>query len=509
MRLSNARLLKQSTSIAPAVRILDSVLGVLDWVCIVFGIIGAIVAPQAVITVAALVGAYIACRTLLALYANWLGLRLIHRWEGLDWRAEYNRRRKSDSLAWEAVLHVVLLPNYNEELIVLRQTLDKLALSPLAKTQVAVVLAMEARESGAAAKAAILQAEYAPKFWRVLATFHPIDLPGETKVKSANEAWASREVKRILAEDKERNFVFDHVIVTASDADTQLHPQYLNCLTCMFATNSDRHRRIWQAPVYYHNNVWDSHPAFGMVYAYSAAWELAFVAGRWWRTLPISTYSLSLRLIDSVGYWDTNVIPDESHMYLKCFYHNAGHLTVERVFLPFSSHAVAGDSFWDSCKNRYSQTLRHGWGATDITYAILQAVAHPEVPVPQAVSVSLRIAHDHITAGAGWILLTLGAQLPVVLHPSLLSEMWHFWPFIVLQIALAIIAVATLTFWIIDMRRRPSRPRPWTSREVLTTAFSFVLLPVLTVIFLGLPVIEAQTRMLLGIPLGFKVARKV
>jgi hypothetical protein len=32
---------------------------------------------------------------------------------------------------------------------------------------------------------------------------------------------------------------------------------------------------------------------------------------------------------------------------------------------------------------------------------------------------------------------------------------------------------------------------------------------VLTVIFLGLPVIEAQTRMMLGIPLGFKVARKV
>jgi len=489
------------------VRVLNSLLGVLDWVCIIFAIVGAIAVPRLVITVAAFVGAYLAGRTLLALYANVLGLRIIRRWEAVDWRAEYEKRRASDSLLWESVLHVVLLPNYNEELIVLRQTLDKLALSPLAQTQVAVVLAMEAREPGATAKAAALQAEYAPKFWRVLATFHPADLPGEAKVKSANETWAAREAKRILIEDK--TFAFDHVLVTASDADTQLDPQYLSCLTCLFATDPDRHRRIWQAPVYYHNNVWESHPAFGMVYAYSAAWELAFVAGRWWRTLPISTYSLSLALIDGTGYWDTNVIPDESHMFLKCFYRCAGQLTVERVFLPFSSHAVAGDNFWDSCKNRYSQTLRHGWGATDITYAILQAIAHPEVPARLRLSVALRIAHDHVTAGAGWILITLGAQLPILLHPSLLSEVWHFWPFIALQVALAVIAVATITFWIFDMRRRPPRPYPLTGREILTTAFSFVLLPVLTVIFLGLPVIEAQTRMMLGIPLGFKVARKV
>ncbi len=507
MRLSNTRLLNQSSSNTAVVRVLDSLLGILDWVCIVFAIVGAIIAPKLVIAVAALVGAYLAGRTLLALYANWKGLRLIRHWEAIDWYAEYQRRRTPDSLAWESILHVVLLPNYNEELSVLRQTLDKLALTPLAKMQVAVVLAMEARESGAAAKAAALQAEYGQKFWRVLATFHPADLPGETKVKSANETWAAREVKRILAEDK--TYAFDQILVTASDADSQLHPKYLSCLTCLFATDPDRHRRIWQAPVYYHNNVWDSHPAFGMVYAYSAAWELAFVAGRWWRTLPVSTYSLSLELIDTVGYWDTNVIPDESHMFLKCFYYNSSHLTVERVFLPFSSHAVAGDNFWDSCKNRYSQTLRHGWGATEISYGIVQAIAHPEVPVGRSISVVLRIAHDHITAGAGWILITLGAQLPILLHPSLLSEAWSFWPFIVLQVALAIIAVATIAFWIFDVRQRPPRPRPWTSREVLTTAFSFVLLPVLTVIFLGLPVIDAQTRLMLGIPLGFKVARKV
>jgi hypothetical protein len=38
---------------------------------------------------------------------------------------------------------------------------------------------------------------------------------------------------------------------------------------------------------------------------------------------------------------------------------------------------------------------------------------------------------------------------------------------------------------------------------------SFPLLPILTLIFLALPVIDGQTRLMLGIPIRFKVARKV
>ena len=70
-------------------------------------------------------------------------------------------------------------------------------------------------------------------------------------------------------------------------------------------------------------------------------------------------------------------------------------------------------------------------------------------------------------------------------------------------------AASPLAFWWLDMRIRPPRKKPWTARAVFMTVISFPLLPILTVIFLALPVIEAQTRLLLGIPIRVKVAREV
>jgi hypothetical protein len=41
------------------------------------------------------------------------------------------------------------------------------------------------------------------------------------------------------------------------------------------------------------------------------------------------------------------------------------------------------------------------------------------------------------------------------------------------------------------------------------TLLSFPLLPFLTLIFVALPTIQAQTRLMVGIPLRFKVSKKI
>src|SRR5438477_10857387 len=112
-------------------------------------------------------------------------------------------------------------------------------------------------------------------------------------------------------------------------------------------------------------------------------------------------------------------------------------------------------------------------------------------------------------AGAGWVILTFGGNLPILLYPSLLQSGWQSVAFIVLQMALVVVAILGIVFWFIDMRIRPPRPRPWTIREVLLTLLSFPLLPFMTLFFLALPVVDAQTRLMLGIPISFKVARKI
>jgi len=487
-------------------RVFDGVPGFLAWLSFLLVVAGAVNAPLIVFTLAAVIAAYLAGRFIMAGIANLRGLRLIRQWEQTNWREEYYRRRTADSLAWEDVLHVVVIPNYKEELVVLRQTLDRLAIQSVAK-QMIVVLAMEAGEAQAAMKADTLLGEYAHCFRHMFATLHPRGISGELQVKSANETWALRSIKRRLVE--EIGYNLDHLVITTSDADSLLHPHYMEALTCLFATSPNRHAAVWQAPIRYHSNIWDIHPALGLIHAYSSAWELAYLAAPWWHPLPISTYSISFKLTDEVGYWDTDVIADELHMFLKCFFRRGGAMDIIPIFLPFSGYAVTGDNFIDACKNRYSQSLRHAWGAKELGYTMVQMIERPDISFGLGLRILLRVAHDNIMAGAGWVIITFGAQLPILLYPSLLVNSWQSPPFLLIQVAFLVVAILGILFWAIDMRVRPPRQRPWTFKEVVLTILSFPLLPVLTLIFLALPVIDAQTRLLLGIPLQFKVARKV
>ncbi|HRE47838.1 MAG TPA: glycosyltransferase family 2 protein [Aggregatilineales bacterium] len=487
-------------------RILDGIPGALMWVSFILVIAGTVFAPVVVFTVAASIGAYMALRMAAAGVANLLGVRHIRRWEATDWRAQYLRQRRADSLRWEDVRHLVIIPNYKEDITVLRATLERLAASPLAREQIIIALAMEASDPNAASTAATLRTEFEGRFLAIHATLHPRGIVGEVAGKSSNVAWAAKHVQKMLCEDT--GMCLDHTVITVSDADSILHPRYLEALTCQFATTSHRMSAIWQAPIRYNGNVWDVHPALAIVQAYSAAWELAYLAGSWWQGLPISTYSLSLRLAHDVGYWDTDVIAEDWHMFIKCYFGRKGLLQIEPIYLPFSAYSVTGDGFIDSCRNRYNQTLRHAWGAKEMGYTIRLMMERP-IPFHRALRVFLRVSHDNLMAGAGWMIMTVGTQLPLILNPGLFLGRIFSPEFLIIQGALVTVAAMGMLFYWIDLKMRPPRSHPWRLGEVVLTGGSFIALGILVLILVALPAIEAQTRLMLGVSLEYKVARKV
>ncbi|MBX3080451.1 MAG: hypothetical protein KF716_02385 [Anaerolineae bacterium] len=488
-------------------RVLDGIPGFLAWFSLIFVIFTAIYAPWIAFNTAVVIAVYMAGRMVLGAIGTTMGLRKIRQWERTDWRAHYEQTRSTDSLAWEDVTHVVCIPNYKEELSILRQTLVRLAESPLAKEQVAVVLAMEAGEPQAGMKAIALKEEFATCFKHILLTLHPKGLSGELQGKSANENWAIRSARRHFVE--ELGYPQDNLIITICDADSLLHPLYLECLTSHFATSKMRHSTVWQSPIRYHSNIWSIHPALGLVQAYSAAWELAYMAAPWWHPLPISTYSLSMHLAEDVGFWDTDVIAEDVHMFIKCFFRRSAKLHLGRVYLPFSGNSVTGNTFFEACKNRYQQTIRHAWGAKEIGYTLAQILERPDAAPLRAQQLLFRVTHDHIMSGAGWIAMTFGQLLPLLLHPTLTTELSTAPQFYILQVAFAAVGVLGVVFWWIDLRLRPPRPTPWTLKEIGVTILSFAMLAPLTVLFVALPVMQAQTRLLLGMPIQYRVARKV
>jgi hypothetical protein len=302
-------------------------------------------------------------------------------------------------------------------------------------------------------------------------------------------------------------------VVTTQDADTLWHPHHFWALTALFALNPKRHLSFWQAPIRYHGNIWQINPLLRIVNAYSTAFELAYLAAPWWSPLPMSSYSLSLKLLDISGYWDSDVIADEWHMFIKAYFARGGIVELERIFLPFLAQAVTGDNLFEALKNRYQQTLRHAWGSKEVGYMVAKIFEHPEIEFLHSLRLLLRIAHDILLAGAGWVIMTVGSQLPFILHPRLFTEIigagFSNPLFAILQAAFGMVTILGIVFWYQDVIVRPPRTVRQTWAERLWTLISFPALPILTLFLVAIPTLQAQFRLLAGIPLQFRVSKKI
>ena len=146
---------------------------------------------------------------------------------------------------------------------------------------------------------------------------------------------------------------------------------------------------------------------------------------------------------------------------------------------------------------------------------VAKILEHPEIEFVTSFHLLFRVAHDILLAGAGWVIMTVGSQVTFLFHPEILTQLTNENIrnpiFVALQISFLLILILAIVFWYQDVSVRPPRPanRPQTLLERFLTLVSFPLMLVLTLIFVALPTIQAQTRLLVGIPLQFRVTKKI
>ena len=507
-------------------RVLDGIPGFIAWLALLLSIASAVAFPLTLMLMAALVASYTAFRFCLAGIANGMGIRRIQEWASIDWYRKYLTDKSPDSLDWDSVQHLVIIPIYNESMKILIRTLDQLSLQENANSQISVLLAMEAAEPDSYQKAQSLHRQYAGHFANIYFTVHPRGLIGEMQCKSANLAWAVNRFFDNIVEEDQLNI--DNFVLTTMDADTRWHEKYFAALTYHFAISEDRHRAFWQAPIRYHGNIWQVNPLMRIINTYATAFELAYLAAPWWMAMPMSSYSLSLKLLEQSGNWDTDVIADEWHMLIKAYFATGGKVKMQHIYLPFLADSTTGSNILESIKNRYNQTLRHAWGSKEVGYMLAKLIENPQVVSFGSLKLLLRIAHDILLAGAGWIILTVGSQLPVFFHPKIapikldgllgagdkatyvlegFSSSHPAW--ILLAIASIVMIILVVVIQLQDYRIRPPRVTPYTFGESILELLSIPFMLVLTLFVVALPTLVAQTRLLLGIPLQFIVTDKV
>jgi len=419
----------------------------------------------------------------------------------LDWMAEC--REFGD---WQKVRHIVLVMIGNEPVETFEKTIEALTHQTLPLKQIAVVLATEERFPSGKVGGEKLKKRYEKIFGAFLISVHPADIQGEVKGKSSNEAYAARKAKKILVDEKK--WQMEYITITSNDCDAILHRQYFAYLTFKFLDDPNRYEKFWQPAIVFYNNIWRIPAITRIVNTFSNIWQTGLLV-RKDRLINFSNYSGSLSMIDKIGYWDTDVIPEDYRIFFKAFFKLQGRVEVEPIFLPSSADAAEATGFWKTLKNEYEQKKRWAWGVSDIPLFVDMYLQQPRISFLNKTIRILRVISDHVLWPVNWFIITVGVSVVTLVNPVFSrTTLGYMLP----QISSAILTV-TLVFlaviYIIEMRQRPDKPEKMSRWMVWLAPFEFLLMPIAGFFFSALPGLDAHTRLMMGRYLEYRITEKV
>lgn len=416
------------------------------------------------------------------------------------------KRSNVDILPWDQVHHVIILPTYNESLDVLRHSLTSLADTHFPSSRMHVVVGFEARAGQAAQQRAdILTAEFGHQFGSFLTTCHPDNLPGEKRVKSANATWAIQAMEKVL---QTKNIPVDYVLVSNFDSDTVVGRSYFSYLTYKFITHHDRYHVSYQPLPMYHNNVWDA-PSFSRVIAAGSTFWQMIESTRPERLVTFSSHSMTLRALREVGYWQTDIISEDSRIFWQCLLRYNGHYRTEPLYTSVSMDAALADSWWQTLINQYKQKRRWAWGIENFPYLMAGFFRNRQISLRTKLTYTIRTLEGHyswattpiIIAGLGWLPVFFGGP---EFHSTVLSYSLPYVTRTIMTIAMFGLLVST-TLSLLLLPSRPSHVSRW---KYLPMTLQWALFPLIATILSAFPALDAETRLMLGRDLNFNVMQK-
>lgn len=400
--------------------------------------------------------------------------------------------------------HVIVIPNYKERYEKLHTTLSVLAKQTLPTKKIFVVLAMEEREEDGKEKANKLIHEFKGIFGGVLASYHP-DVLGEVKGKSSNEAFGGKLAYEKLIET--RKIDINYATISSVDADSLFDPQYFAYLSYKFLTDSKPYNKFWQSANVTYSNFWEVPAPVRVITFFGSLWRTALlIQGD--RLISNSTYSLSFKMLVEIGFWDTDVIPEDYRIFFKAFYKLSGNVWAEPIFLKTSLDAPQSTTYWKSVKNKYDQDRRWSWGVSDDPLFIQWWLTVPNVPFFRKTLMLYHVLLDHYLWPVNWFIITVAANVIPFVNPNFSRTTLGYELPKLAGIILTSCLFATLMMIVIDFRNRPNSTTASKVKQFLFP-LEFVLLPVVGFFLSTVPAIISHTQLMFGKRIEYKVTEKV
>ncbi|MDP3963003.1 MAG: glycosyltransferase family 2 protein [bacterium] len=407
---------------------------------------------------------------------------------------------------WHDLWHLVILPFYDESSDIIHSSLASIAAANYPKDRMIVVLASEARSGQRGQDVSrVMQAEFGGLFAKFLITAHPADIPGEIAGKGSNEAWAAKQAKAVI---DQMGIPYDRIIMSVFDSDTRAYPDYFACLAWHYLTCENPTRSSFQPVPVFNNNIWQA-PFFSRVVATSSTFWHMMKQEAQERMTTFSSHSMSFTAIVEMGFWQTNIVSEDSRVFWQALLTFDGDYRVVPLHYPVSMDACLAHTWWQTVKNQYKQQRRWGWGVENVPYMLFGFWKNRAMPFGNKLYFTFMQFEGFWSWSTNAILIFLLGWLPLALGGEAFNQS-------VLSYRLPLITRTLMTLALVGMfisagislLLLPPRPRHFSWTRHIGMALQWLILPV-SIMFLGaFPGIEAQTRLMLGKYMGFWVTEK-
>ncbi len=484
-------------------RALEILPGFVSWSLILFPFWGSFVVPTLVAYYVITFAVYWLYRSLTLAVLSVMAHFKVRAASAFDWLADIKARFPTK---WNSLHHLIIVPTYKEPISTLERTLTALSKQSYPLKNMHIMVSFEVREGAAAKeKAAALEAKFKHTFGNLMTTFHP-DIQGEIKGKSSNTCWGAKQAKTILVD--EQKIPIENITITSEDADALFHHHYFSAIAYEFLTTTKPYNTIWQGGIVFYNNIWKV-PAPVRVLASIFSVTQLYILMRKDRLVNFSTYTTTLKHVHDIGYWDTDVIPEDYRLFFKSYFAKDGNFEVQPIFLPIFSDAAEADGTWNTLKNQYEQLKRWAWGVSDDAYIIRQYVLAQKIPFWDKTIRISKVIEDHFLWPVNWFAITVSAILPPLLNENFSRTVLGKTLPQVTSLLLTLSLVSMVAIFVVDAINRPPRPNKYNPLSYILQPLEFLLLPIVGFFFSALPGIDAHTRLMLGKYIEYKVTEKV
>lgn len=485
-------------------RILEIMPGVLTWIALTSPLWLSFTLPFAVAYLILIADVY------WLLSALRIGILILLGYKKMVWARKQNwlkNLQRDFPKVYEKYYHLILIPTYKEPPSIIISSIEGVLKSKYLKGKILVAIGFEERddpEKITAVKKYLKNVE--KKIAGVFTTIHPYGLPGEVAGQGSNKNWM---IHHILPDLKKRKISADEIFVTTLDADFVIHEQFLaGTLHKYLSQPKDiRDKRTFTGVFLYHNNYWQTPAPMRLMAAGTSFWQLSEMVGSD-KYMNYSSMSASLKTLLDVGLWMPDKVNDDSGFYWKAYYHFNGNYKVIPHFLPISGDAVQDQTLFKSFQNQYFQIKRWAYGVEHMPF-IVKHYFKKEINFWDKTDKLIFKIWGDLKWGFLAIFVTFGSLLIPLVNPNFKAS--------VLSVNLPIISswILTAAFFglfatiFVHEKLVPKRPKHWSIFTKLFSYIQWLLVPIILITISSLPAIDAQTSLMFGRKLEFRVTNKV